>query len=77
TYTHSDGTPANSEYPANPNGSLLDIAGICNHQGNVLGLMPHPENHIYTWQHPRHARGEVGKSGLKLFENGVKYAKKM
>ncbi len=28
---------------ANPNGSLLNIAGICNRQGNVLGLMPHPE----------------------------------
>jgi len=29
---------------ANPNGSLANIAGICNAQGNVLGLMPHPEN---------------------------------
>jgi phosphoribosylformylglycinamidine synthase len=28
---------------ANPNGSLHNIAGICNHQGNVLGMMPHPE----------------------------------
>jgi len=28
---------------ANPNGSLNNIAGICNHQGNVLGMMPHPE----------------------------------
>lgn len=28
---------------ANPNGSLLNIAGICNKQGNVLGMMPHPE----------------------------------
>ncbi len=27
----------------NPNGSLRDIAGVCNEQGNVLGLMPHPE----------------------------------
>jgi len=77
TYTRSDGTPANGEYPANPNGSLLDIAGICNYQGNVMGLMPHPENHIYAWQHPCHTRGEVGKSGLKLFENGVRYARKM
>jgi phosphoribosylformylglycinamidine synthase len=74
TYTHPDGSPANGEYPANPNGSLLDIAGICNPAGNVLGLMPHPENHIHPWQHPRHARGESGGSGLALFENGVKYA---
>ena len=28
---------------ANPNGSLLNIAGICNERGNVAGLMPHPE----------------------------------
>ena len=74
TYSRPDGTPANSEYPVNPNGSILDIAGICNEQGNVLGLMPHPENHIHVWQHPRHTRGETGGSGLALFENGVKYA---
>lgn len=77
TYVHPDGSPANGDYPANPNGSLLDIAGICNPAGNVLGLMPHPENHIHPWQHPRHTRGEAGGSGLALFENGVKYANKM
>jgi phosphoribosylformylglycinamidine synthase subunit PurQ / glutaminase len=76
-YTHPDGSPANGDYPANPNGSLLDIAGICNPAGNVLGLMPHPENHIRAWQHPRHTRGESGQSGLVLFENGVKYAKNL
>lgn len=74
TYIHPDGSPANGDYPINPNGSMLDIAGICNAQGNVLGLMPHPENHIRAWQHPRHTRGETGGSGLALFENGVKYA---
>jgi len=30
-------------YTANPNGSLDDIAGVCNEEGNVVGLMPHPE----------------------------------
>jgi len=74
TYIHTDGSSANGDYPANPNGSVLDIAGICNPQGNVLGLMPHPENHIFDHQHPRHTRGEKGNSGLSLFENGVKYA---
>ena len=74
TYIYPDGAPANGDYPFNPNGSILDIAGICNPQGNVLGLMPHPENHIFTYQHPRHTRGETGNSGLSLFENGVKYA---
>ncbi len=77
SYTCADGSSANGRYPANPNGSLLDIAGICNPQGNVLGLMPHPENHIHAWQHPRHTRGENGQSGLALFQNGVKYAQQI
>lgn len=73
-YTKEDGSPANLEYPANPNGSAGDIAGICNQRGNVLGLMPHPENHIYPYQHPRWTRGEINHSGLPLFKNGVSYA---
>ena len=77
TYTHADGSPAGEEYPMNPNGSILDIAGICNPQGNVLGLMPHPENHIHVWQNPRHTRGETDGSGLKLFQNGVNHARQM
>ena len=74
TYICPDGSSANGDYPANPNGSLLDIAGICNPQGNVLGLMPHPENHVFDYQHPRYTRGERNGSGLALFEKGVKYA---
>ena len=77
TYTGSNGFPAHGEYPANPNGSIHDIAGICNPHGNVLGLMPHPENHMHAWQHPRRTRGETKGSGLKLFENGVNYARQM
>lgn len=77
TYTRYDGSSANGTYPANPNGSSMDIAGVCNSKGNVLGLMPHPENHIHNWQHPRHTRGETSGSGLKLFENGVNYAREM
>jgi phosphoribosylformylglycinamidine synthase I len=43
-YVHEDGTPAaNPDDPANPNGSLRAIAGVCNTAGNVAGLMPHPE----------------------------------
>jgi len=77
TYIYPDGAPANGDYPANPNGSILDIAGICNPQGNVLGLMPHPENHIYPHQHPQWTRGIKGNSGLALFENGVNYASQL
>ena len=48
----------------NPNGSLADIAGIVNEQGNVLGMMPHPER----------AANEIvgGADGLKLFKSIVK-----
>jgi phosphoribosylformylglycinamidine synthase len=60
------------DYPANPNGSVANIAGVCNVRGNVLGLMPHPENHIYSWQHPRWTRGERGGLGLALFENAIR-----
>ncbi|HHL42264.1 MAG TPA: phosphoribosylformylglycinamidine synthase subunit PurQ [Hellea balneolensis] len=34
------------KYVDNPNGSALDIAGICNEAGNVLGMMPHPERAV-------------------------------
>lgn len=73
-YANADGSAANGQYPQNPNGSIADIAGVCNAKGNVLGLMPHPENHIVAQQHPRWTRGESGRLGLKLFENGVRYA---
>lgn len=76
-YTHPNGEPANQSYPANPNGSLLDIAGLCNPQGNVLGLMPHPENHVLPEQHPHWKRAYPGHSGLPLFINGVKYASQL
>jgi phosphoribosylformylglycinamidine synthase len=48
---------------SNPNGSLGNIAGICNQQGNVLGLMPHPE---------RAADAVLGGvDGLPLFQSLV------
>lgn len=73
-YTRENGLPAHADYPFNPNGSIGDIAGVCNSRGNVLGLMPHPEDHVFAYQHPRWSRGERGRLGLKLFENGVRYA---
>ncbi len=39
-------------YPANPNGSLDDVAGLCDPSGRVLGLMPHPERNLSPWNHP-------------------------
>jgi phosphoribosylformylglycinamidine synthase subunit PurQ / glutaminase len=71
-YTDPEGNSAG--YPWNPNGSRGSIAGICNPQGNVLGLMPHPEDHIKPEQHPGWHRGERGNLGLGLFQAGVRYA---
>lgn len=73
SYAYPDSNPALEAYPYNPNGSIAGIAGICNAAGNVLGLMPHPEDHVQAFQHPRWARGEQGQSGLPLFKNGVDY----
>ncbi len=47
----------------NPNGSLNDIAGIINQQGNVLGMMPHPENLIEA--------DHGGDAGLALFASAL------
>jgi phosphoribosylformylglycinamidine synthase len=71
-YVTPDGGPA--VYPFNPNGSEGDIAGLTNPRGNVLGLMPHPEDHIVPRQHPRFHRGARGELGLVLFEAGMRYA---
>ncbi|HNB53959.1 MAG TPA: phosphoribosylformylglycinamidine synthase subunit PurQ [Anaerolineales bacterium] len=72
SYADENGDHAGGAYPLNPNGSPRDIAGITNAAGNVLGLMPHPEDHIYPYQHPRWTRGHAGGMGIKLFENGLK-----
>ncbi len=64
-------------YPANPNGSIGNIAGLCDVSGRVLGLMPHPERFIDATQHPRWTRraepADGEGAGLKLFRNAVSY----
>jgi phosphoribosylformylglycinamidine synthase len=65
------------KYPANPNGAMGDVAGVCDRSGRVLGLMPHPERFIDPTQHPRWTREphrKVGE-GLRVFENAVRYFK--
>ncbi len=59
----------------NPNGSTLDTAGITDTTGLVLGLMPHPENHVVDRQHPRWHRGEHRHLALPLFASGVAHVK--
>ncbi|TWT76871.1 Phosphoribosylformylglycinamidine synthase [Posidoniimonas polymericola] len=72
-YTAADGSsPAG--YPANPNGAMGDVAGVCDSTGRVFGLMPHPERFVEHTQHPRWTRGGIdGGVGLKVFENAVGY----
>ena len=52
-------------YPDNPNGSIEDIAGICDTTGRVLGLMPHPERHFLFEQHPFWTRLKAGQARLQ------------
>lgn len=62
-------------YPANPNGSMGHVAGVCDSTGRVLGLMPHPERFVTATQHPQWTRRpdfEEG-DGLMLFKNAVNY----
>ncbi len=61
-------------YPANPNGSVGNVAGVCNERGNVFGLMPHPERYVNTLQHPlRRGRATGEGDGLLLFQNAYNY----
>jgi phosphoribosylformylglycinamidine synthase len=67
-YVDAHGARANGHYPLNPNGSVADIAGVCNAAGNVLGLMPHPEDHVVPIQNPL---GESRRLGLALFRTMI------
>jgi phosphoribosylformylglycinamidine synthase I len=77
-YVKSDDQIAGGQFPDNPNGSVDDIAGVCDASGLVLGLMPHPERYIEPFQHPawttHHPLPTVGR-GLKVFENAVRHAR--
>jgi phosphoribosylformylglycinamidine synthase len=54
-------------YPINPNGSIDDVAGLCDPTGRVLGLMPHPERFVDITHHPQWTRGQVKRADGKLF----------
>jgi len=64
-------------YPYNPNGSIRNIAGICDDSGRIFALMPHPERFIRWTQHPRWTREtprETG-DGMQVFINAVAWVK--
>ena len=82
-YATDEFEPARGKFPENPNGSLEDIAGICDSTGRIFGLMPHPEAYNQWFNHPdwTRARRENGRKtlspgeppGLKIFRNAVEY----
>lgn len=61
-------------YPYNPNGSVFNIAGICDPSGRVFGLMPHPEAFSHIENHPDWSRLNIREPhGLKFFRNAIEY----
>jgi phosphoribosylformylglycinamidine synthase len=64
-------------YPYNPNGSVDNIAGICDVSGHIFALMPHPERFIHWTQHPRWVREAPRKhgDGFGIFLNAVEWVK--
>lgn len=84
-YATPDGKLANCEFPFNPNGSVNDIAGICDPTGRIFGLMPHPEAFNHWTNHPdwtrnkekiKRRRGSVDSghtNGICMFQNAVNF----
>jgi len=72
-YTDKSGKLAG--YPYNPNGSVLNIAGICDSTGRIFGMMPHPEGFTIVENCPYWVRGKVKEPlGLRIFKNAVDYS---
>ncbi len=80
-YANADGTTA-TEFPANPNGSLNSIAGICDPTGRIFGLMPHPEAFLSPYNAPDWMTTKIlGKlptegEGVIFFRNAIDYIAK-
>ncbi len=78
-FARPDGTYAEETYPYNPNGSMWDIAGICNSNGTVMGLMPHPERAFFGYQLPDWTQSQRLQSygdGKLIFESMTNYISK-
>ncbi len=88
-YADGNGEQANGKWPQNPNGSINDIAGICDPSGRIFGLMPHPEAFNHYTNHPNWTkkkealirRGKAMESeegeGIKIFRNAVEYLREV
>ena len=77
-YSNVNGEVAGGEFPLNPNGSVMDTAGICDETGRIFGMMPHPEAYLHRVNHPQWTRRDLPRegAGLQIFRNAVEYAKK-
>lgn len=66
------------EFPANPNGSVNAVAGLCDPTGRLMGLMPHPEAFVHYTQHPRWTREQLPEAGdgLMLYRNAADYVRR-
>lgn len=75
-YATKGGGLAGGVYPDNPNGSMGDVAAICDPSGRIFGLMPHPEAFLNRLNHPRWTRESLPEEGdgLKVFQNAVQFA---
>jgi phosphoribosylformylglycinamidine synthase len=75
-YVTPDGQPAAGLAPDNPNGSVDDIAGVCDASGLVFGLMPHPERYVTATQYfawTRRKNQPIEGQGLPIFRNAVRH----
>jgi phosphoribosylformylglycinamidine synthase subunit PurQ / glutaminase len=74
-YSGADYREATMDYPANPNGAVDAVAGICNETGRIFGLMPHPEAYLHYTNHPRWTREKLPEEGMGLavFRNAVEF----
>ena len=66
-------------YPANPNGSDYNVAGICSHDGRHLAMMPHLERAIFPWQcawYPQERRMDEVTPWIEAFVNARKWCEK-
>jgi len=72
-YVDADGS--HDKYPANPNGSMNGIAGLCDPTGRVFGLMPHPDRHFQHTHHPQWTRRDPQgpPDGFTVFQNAVQH----
>jgi phosphoribosylformylglycinamidine synthase len=68
-----------SHYPANPNGSMYDAAGLCSTDGRHLAMMPHLERAYFPWQcayYPSERRNDNVTPWIKAFVNAREWVEK-